>query len=110
MLDPPRSVAICCTQKGDSRKRCPQFRPRLRVSDVAPPGTDRPGIGAATIHHEWRQGMHKRSIAAVLIAGSALVAGVLVAPTGAEAKPAPKAVPDTKPTWLGHAQHLGHAS
>ena len=53
--------------------------------------------------------MHKRTITAALISASTLVAGVLVAAPGAQARPAPKAVPHTKPAWLGHAQHLGHA-
>jgi subtilase family serine protease len=55
--------------------------------------------------------MHKRTITATLVSASALVAGVLVtAAPGAQAQPAPKAIPHTKPAWLGHAQHLGHAS
>lgn len=53
--------------------------------------------------------MHKRTITAALVSASTLVAGILVAAPGAQARPAPKAVPNTKPSWLGHAQHLGHA-
>ncbi|MGI8761889.1 MAG: S53 family peptidase [Jatrophihabitantaceae bacterium] len=54
--------------------------------------------------------MHKRTIAVTLTAASALVAAVLAAPPGAQATPSPKAIPNTTPTWLGHAQHLGHAN
>jgi subtilase family serine protease len=53
--------------------------------------------------------MHKRTITAALVSASTLVAGLLVASPGAQAKPAPRAVPNTKPAWLGHAQHLGRA-
>jgi subtilase family serine protease len=54
--------------------------------------------------------MHKRTITAALVSASTLVAGALVATPAAQARPAPKAVPHSKPAWLGHAQHLGHAS
>ncbi|PZS17440.1 MAG: serine protease [Pseudonocardiales bacterium] len=47
---------------------------------------------------------------ATLISASALVAGILAVPQGAQAQPAARAVPHTKPAWLGHAQHLGHAN
>jgi subtilase family serine protease len=53
--------------------------------------------------------MGKRTVAAALASASSLIAGVLVASQGAQARPAPKAVPHTKPAWLGHAQRLGHA-
>jgi subtilase family serine protease len=53
--------------------------------------------------------MRKRSITATLITASTLVVGALVAPA-ASASPAPTTIPNTKPTWLASAQHLGHAS
>ena len=53
--------------------------------------------------------MHKRTVTAALVSASALVAGMLVSSPAAQAQPAPHAVPNTKPAWLGHAQHLGHA-
>ncbi|MCU1658587.1 MAG: physarolisin [Pseudonocardiales bacterium] len=54
--------------------------------------------------------MHKRTMATALLAASTLIGGALVAPTNAQARPGPKPVPNSKPAWLGHAQHLGHAS
>jgi subtilase family serine protease len=54
--------------------------------------------------------MHKRTIAAALVSASALVAGMMVAASATQAQPAPKAVPNSKPTWLAHAQHLGPAN
>ncbi|MDT4977323.1 MAG: hypothetical protein QOG98_3081 [Pseudonocardiales bacterium] len=54
--------------------------------------------------------MHKRTITAALVSASALVAGMLVAASATQAQPAPKAVPNSKPTWLAHAQNLGHAN
>ena len=54
--------------------------------------------------------MPKRHVVAALGAVSALVAGVLAAAPGAEAAPASKAIPNSAPSWVGHAQHLGHAS
>ena len=53
--------------------------------------------------------MHRRTMGVALAAASALVAGVLAAPS-ADAAPTPKAIPHTKPTWVGHAQHLGRAN
>jgi subtilase family serine protease len=46
------------------------------------------------------------SVAAV----SALALGCLVAAPGAGAQVTRKAVPNTKPTWLAHATHVGAAS
>ena len=46
------------------------------------------------------------SVAAV----SALALGCLVAAPGADAQVTRKAVPNTKPTWLSHADHVGAAS
>jgi subtilase family serine protease len=54
--------------------------------------------------------MHKRTATAALVSASALVAGMLVGTSAAQAQPAPRAVPHSKPTWLAHAQHLGHAN
>ena len=45
-----------------------------------------------------------------LAAVSALVLGCLLAAPTADAQTPRKAVPSTKPTWLGHASHLGAAS
>jgi subtilase family serine protease len=52
--------------------------------------------------------MHKRSLTATLLSASALIAGVMAAPM-AGASHAPRTVPDTKPAWLAHSTHLGHA-
>jgi subtilase family serine protease len=54
--------------------------------------------------------MRKRSIATALTTASALVAGILAASPGAQAAPSPKAIPNSQPTWVASAQHLGHAS
>jgi subtilase family serine protease len=54
--------------------------------------------------------MHYRRIATALGAVSTLAAGVLAAAPGASAAPSSHAVPHTKPAWIAHAQHLGHAS
>jgi subtilase family serine protease len=54
--------------------------------------------------------MHKRRTATALITASALIAGVMISAPGASATPSSTALPQTKPTWLGHAQHLGHAA
>ncbi|MGH8961747.1 MAG: S53 family peptidase [Jatrophihabitantaceae bacterium] len=54
--------------------------------------------------------MRKRSIATTLTTASALVAGILAAAPGAQAAPAAKAIPNTRPAWVSSAQHLGHAS
>jgi len=53
--------------------------------------------------------MHKRRITAALIAATT-VTGTAIATTGsAQAHPATRAVPHTKPTWTAHAQRLGAA-
>lgn len=54
--------------------------------------------------------MHNRTILTALAAAGTLVAGVLAAAPTASAAPGPRAVPHTKPAWIAHAQHLGHAS
>jgi subtilase family serine protease len=54
--------------------------------------------------------MRKRTVAATLTAAATLVAGVLAAPPGAQAAPAPRPIPNTSPAWTAHAQHLGRAS
>jgi subtilase family serine protease len=54
--------------------------------------------------------MRKRRLKAALVTASALAAATLVAPIGAHASSAAKAIPNTKPAWLAHATQLGHAS
>jgi subtilase family serine protease len=53
--------------------------------------------------------MHKRSICAAAITVTAVLASA-AAMTPASAVAATKAVPNTKPTWLSHATHLGPAA
>jgi subtilase family serine protease len=52
--------------------------------------------------------MHKRSITAAAITATTVLASALTA-TAASATPSTKSVPNTKPTWVAHATHLGHA-
>ena len=53
--------------------------------------------------------MHKRRITAALIAATT-VTGTAIAATGsAQAHPATRCIPHTKPAWTAHAKHLGHA-
>ncbi len=52
--------------------------------------------------------MHRKQLATAVLSASVLITGVLAAPT-AQATATPRAVPHTKPTWLAHATHLGHA-
>jgi subtilase family serine protease len=54
--------------------------------------------------------MPKRSLTTLLIAASTVVAGAVLAPAGAHASPARRAIPDSRPSWLGSAQNLGAAS
>ncbi|MDQ6851293.1 MAG: protease pro-enzyme activation domain-containing protein, partial [Actinomycetota bacterium] len=51
--------------------------------------------------------MPKRTILAALTTAAALATGVLALPPSAQAVPTPKAVPHSKPAWVGHATHLG---
>jgi subtilase family serine protease len=55
--------------------------------------------------------MRKRNLALTLTTASALVAGILAAPSGAGAAPQAKAaIPHTKPDWTAHAKNVGHAN
>ena len=54
--------------------------------------------------------MHRRSITAAGVAAATVLGTALVGATGASATPTAKAVPNTKPAWTAHAQHLGAAS
>ena len=54
--------------------------------------------------------MPKRNIAAALVSAATLLAGGLLAAGPAQSSPAPKAIPNTTPAWLTHAQKLGPAA
>jgi subtilase family serine protease len=54
--------------------------------------------------------MRRRTLATTLTTASALVAGILAAAPGAQAAPSPKAIPNSQPSWIASAQHLGHAN
>ena len=55
--------------------------------------------------------MHRRSITAVTVAAATVLGTALVAAApGADAAPARRAIPNTAPAWLAHAQHLGNAA
>ncbi|HEU5266943.1 MAG TPA: S53 family peptidase [Jatrophihabitans sp.] len=54
--------------------------------------------------------MPKRRITAVAATAATVLATTVAVAGSASATPASTAVPNTKPTWTAHAQHLGHAS
>jgi subtilase family serine protease len=53
--------------------------------------------------------MQRRSIIAVTITATTVLAAALTTASTASAAPSPKAIPNTAPTWTAHAAHLGSA-
>ncbi|HKC29771.1 MAG TPA: S53 family peptidase [Jatrophihabitans sp.] len=53
--------------------------------------------------------MQKRRIAVVATAATMVLAGAVATAANASARPSAKSIPNTKPAWTAHAQHLGSA-